>query len=349
MIFSTKLPLGAVVQWCRALKHGVDIGLSPVRIFRQQAKSGPAAGRELATIVADRLAAGESMADAVRAHRPRFPTLFVELVAVGEETGRLTETFTVLEDYFVAAVASRRQFMAALVWPGFMFVSAVFVVALVILVLGLMPTTGGKQLMAPFGQAMLGVQGATIWLAGAGAVTAVAVLSFLYVRESDSVRSKVESAGLSVPGLAECFRAFALQRFSMALHMAAEAGLKADRSLKLSFRATANQAYIREGEAAAKQARRGQAVGPTLTACGRRLFPDEFLDAVNVGEESGQLAEVMARQAEAYRDESIRRTKFLTGLAGGLVYAAVGLLIIVMIARFVMAIAGVYDDAMKGL
>ena len=348
MVFSRRLPLGAVVQWCRALRHGLDIGLSPVRIFRQQAKSGPAAGRELAVALADRTAAGESLADALRADRARLPTLFVELTAVGEETGRLTETFTVLEDYFVTAAANRKLFLAALVWPCFMYLSAVGVIALMLLVLGLLAPAGGKP-FDPLGLGLTGPRGALIWLGFAGAVTAVAVASFLYVRESESVRAKVESAGLGVPGLGDCFRAFALQRFAVTLHMAAEAGLKADRALKLSFQATANEAYTREGERAAKAVRKGDAIAPTLTACGRKLFPDEFLDSVHVGEESGRLAEVMAKQAAAYRDEAVRRTQFLTSLAGGLVYAAVGLMLMVVIGRMVMSIAGVYDDALRGL
>ena len=348
MLFSSQLPLGAVVQWCRALKHGVDIGLSPVKIFRQQAKSGPTAGRALAAAVAERVAGGESLADALRAHRVRFPTLFVELVAVGEETGRLTETFEVLEDYYVTAVSSRKQFLAALVWPLFMYGSAVGVIALMLLVLGMLAPPGGKA-FDPLGLGLTGVRGATIWLAAAGAVSGAAGLTFLYVRESESLRAKVESAGLNVPGLADCFRAFALQRFAVTLHMAAEAGLKADRALKLSFRATANAAYTRAGETAAKKARKGEAIAPILTAAGHTLFPDEFLDSVHVGEESGRLAEVMARQAAAYRDEAVRRTKFLTSLAGGLVYAAVGLMVIVIIGRMVMSIAGIYDDALRGI
>ena len=30
MLFSSKVAIPALVQWCRALRHGVDIGLPPV-------------------------------------------------------------------------------------------------------------------------------------------------------------------------------------------------------------------------------------------------------------------------------------------------------------------------------
>ena len=67
MIFSPRLPLSAIVSWCRALRHGINIGLSPVKIFKQQAKSGPSAARALATTLAERLAQGSSLENAMNA------------------------------------------------------------------------------------------------------------------------------------------------------------------------------------------------------------------------------------------------------------------------------------------
>ncbi len=348
MLFTSQLPPAVLVPWCRALRHGVDIGLPPAKIFRQQAKNGPAAGRLLAARLADRLATGESLADAARADRPMFPTLFLELVAVGEETGRLTETFEALEDYFETAVKSRRLFAAAIAWPGFMYVSAVFVIAFMLLVLGLLAPAGGKP-FDPLGLGLTGVAGALTWLAAAGTVTGLVVVGFLFARGNDAVRAKVESGGLGVPGLAGCFRAFALNRFSTAMQMTGEAGLSADRALKLSLRATANDAYAKQADWAAKQARGGEEIAPTLQVCGTKLFPGEYVEAVEVGETAGRLPEVMARLAVQYRDEAARKLKFLAGLAGGLVYAMVGLMVIVLIVRILMSIAGVYQEAFDGI
>ena len=64
---------------------------------------------------------------------------------------------------------------------------------------------------------------------------------------------------------------------------------------------------------------------------------------------TGSLAEVMAKRSEQYRDAAGRKLKWLTMLAGGSVYAMVGLMIIVVIIRMVMSIGAVYDDALKGV
>ncbi len=348
MLLSQKLSPAALAQWCRALKHGSGIGLPTAKLFRQQARSGPAAARPTAAAIAERLEDRQSLADAVAASRAKLPALFVELVAVGEEAGRVPEAFEALEVYFDQATKARRTFLAALIYPGFTFVAAVLVVALMLLLLGILVPAGGQPFDA-LGLGLTGPRGAIVWLAVTGGLSAAAVVFTLWARDSDRVRPGLEANALGVPLLGPCFKAFALERFSMALHMTAEAGIKADRAVALSLRATANRAYAVEAVRAGKRLRGGRTVTEVVAACRPGLFPDEFKDAVEVGETSGQLAEVMTRQAGNYRDEAARRTLFLAKLAGGLVMAGVGLLVIIVIARILMSIGGVYADAMKGL
>jgi type IV pilus assembly protein PilC len=341
-MFSKKVPLAALIQWCRALRHGLDVGLSPVKVFRQQAKSGPHQVRPLAAQLADELAEGESVAAALKPHQNRFPMLFVALVTVGEQSGRLAETFGELEQYFETVQSSRKDFLRALIWPGISYFGAILVIALLLLILGLIgdPFRLGK---------MAGVEGAMLWLTATGLFTAAVVSLYLFARDNEVVRGKIEGLALYIPGLSGCFRAFALQRFSMAMHMTAEAGLKADKSLQHSFRATSNEQYTRHAESAAKEARKGEPVADILPRYGSALFPDEFLDSINIGETTGQLAEVMEKQAEYYRAEAGRKLKVLTMLAGGAVYLMVGMFIIVLIFMIAQQVMKPYNDAMNAV
>ncbi len=344
MLFSSKLPVAALAQWCRALKHGLNIGLSPVKVFRQQARGGPVAGRPLAATLADRLEKGESLEDALADHRGRFPTLFLELTTLGEKTGRLTETFTELERYFDDVLSARKQFASALMYPAIMYVASVMTVAVMVLVLGLLG--GGFD---PLGFGLMGPTGALAVVTLGALAAAAVVVGFLIVRDNEAIRGKLEALSLRVPAVGPCFRAFALLRFSTALHMTGEAGLRVDKGLRLAFRATANDAYLSLAEPAAAVAKKGGSIHEALEPGRGRLFPEEFLDSVHVGEVTGQLPEVMAKQAAVYRDEAARKLKTLTMLAGMAVYAMVGLMVIVMILRIAMSIGGVYQDAMKGL
>lgn len=329
-MFRSPCPLPALILWCRALRHGLDIGLSPVRIFKQQAKSGPAVFRPLAEGMAKRLEDGDSLSDALKPEAWRFPLLFVELVAVGEQAGRLPSVFAELEKHYEEVQSARRQFLTSLVWPGIMYLGAIGVLTLLILVLGSLGTK-----LDPLGLGLTGTSGAFWFFAYAMMFTAFVVGSAFIVVRTPNAMAKAEALALKLPGLAPIARSFALHRFSMAAHMTIEAGLRADRVLKSSLRATANKAYQQEGDRAAKLCRKGQEIVEALQQLGPHLFPEEFVQAVAIGEESGRLAEVLHKEAEIYREASIRGMKILTRIVSGLVYAIIAILVIVSIFRVV--------------
>ncbi len=344
-MFRSPCPLPALILWCRALHHGLDIGLPPPRIFRQQAKSGPAVFRDMATRIADRLDDGDSLSDAFRQDAWRFPLLFVELIAVGEQAGRLPSVFAELEKHYEEVQTAQRQFLTALIWPAIMYVGAIMTLSVLILVLGSVQGLSGKPL-DPLGFGLVGASGAFWFLTYAALFTSFVVGSAFIIIRTPNARAKAEAYALRIPGLAPVSRAFALHRFSMAAHMTIEAGLRADRVLKSSLRATANRAYQSEGERAAKLCRKGNEIVETLGKLGPTLFPDEFIQAVHVGEESGRLAEVLHKEAQHYREASLRGMKFLVRLITGLVYACIAILVIICIFRVIGVYTGQVDEAL---
>lgn len=348
MLFSRQFGTVTLMAWCRTLQVGLDAGLSPVKLFKQQAKSGPAEGREVAADVARMLGKGDSVADALRRHRTRFPDMMLELVEVGEQAGRLADAFRELETYFEASHTAARQFRSAMIWPAFTYCGAVLIIAFMLLVLGELASPGTKP-FDPLGLGLLGVSGAVTFVLVVGTLTAVILLVVLLLKNHPSTRDRFTAFGMRLPGVSPCVRAFALYRFSVATAMTHEAGMPADRSLRSAFRATANARYLAAEPRAVKVVKGGRTVSKALAGCGRDLFPEEFLDAVGIGEVTGNVTEVMGRQADVYREDALRKMKGLTKVASGAVYAVVALLVIVVILRMVTSIGGVYSDAMRGL
>src|SRR5262245_11166491 len=165
MLFSSsKCPLPALVMWCRTLHHSLAAGLDPVKIFKPQAKSGPRALRDVATDVAAKLGAGESMEDAFEPYQNRFPPLFIELVAVGEQTGRLEDTFRELEQYYDSTLSIQRNFRSQLAYPAIQFVLAVFIISGLIFVLGMLAPSGKAVTTDPTGLGFTGTRGAIMFM-----------------------------------------------------------------------------------------------------------------------------------------------------------------------------------------
>jgi type IV pilus assembly protein PilC len=345
MLFSSRAPLSALIGWCRALNHGLKAGLSLVQVFRQQARSGPAALRPAADAIAGRMEKGDSLADALKPERHRFPPLFLELAGVAEKTGNVPEVFAELEDYYRLQQSTRRNFIAQIAWPVFQFVAAVGVIALLILVLGLI---GGDKPLTPIGMGLSGPRGAVIFLLMVGTAILLVALAVRVVLRTQRLRSAAEGFLLRLPGIGPCLQAIAMQRFCMALRMTWEAGLPADRALRFSLRATANEAFSRHEGAVAADIKRGSEVVEALAPCGP-VFPEGFLQALAVAETSGQIPEVMQRQSKYYREEVARRLGVLTVFASFAVWGFVALLLIVAIFRIASIYFGILNDFTKGI
>jgi len=344
MLFSSsKCPLPALVAWCRVLKHSLGAGLDPIKIFRQQAKSGPRALRGMAQEIADNLGKGESLEDALEPHRKRFPPLFVELVAVGEQSGRLEDTFSELADYYETTLKVQRDFRSQMAYPAIQFVAAVLIISGLIFVFSIL--SPGKDAT---GMGLTGAVGAFLFMGVMFGFVGGLLLMFKLSAENVQWRAKMEGAMLWLPGWGPALLNFALHRFCIALRMTTEAAMRAEKVMHYSFRATANNAFMRGEERAIAVAKKGAEVHEALEASGAP-FPEDFRHMVVVAEESGEMSEVMERLARNYREEGARRLKDAAQYTGWAMYGFVAIMIICAIFSIANQAFQPYRDAMQGL
>jgi type IV pilus assembly protein PilC len=319
-----------LATWCRAIRHGHGAGLTLVRMFEMQAKSGPQNLRDTARRIALKLESGQSLEEALTAEGPNLPELFVSLAIVGERSGRIPEVFGHLEEYYRLQGEMRREFRAQAVRPAVMFVGAVLVIAFTIFVLGLLagPDSGPA---APIGFGLTGTRGAILFLVVVGSVVGGLILAYKLFTNSVAKQAKFQAWLLRVPVVGPCVQSAALSRFCLALRLTLDSAMSPGKALRLSLRATDNGAFQEQADRIGKQVAKGQELAKAIGI--NPVFPSDFIAALHVGEESGQIPEVMARQAENYREETVRRTRALTRVMAGGVYLLVALFIIVAIFR----------------
>lgn len=343
MVWSRSLPVASLIEWCRALRHNLSAGLNLRDVFRQLAGRGPSPLRPIAGRISDRLADGDDLEAALEPEQGRFPPLFLAMTAVGEQTGTLPEVFAELEKYFLLQQKLRRQFWTQSAWPLFQLCAAVFVLAGMLFVLGLLGSN-----FAPLGSWFVGVRGAVKFLAIAfGAAVGLVALYFVLTRTLRR-RALVHDLLLRLPAVGPCLRAIALARFCLCLKLTLETALPLPRAVRLCLRATGNGHFLSRSEVIGRAIKDGEELSEALSRA--RVFPEEFLSIVATAEEGGRLPEVMAQQAEFYAEESERRLKVLTATASFLVWLlTAGLIIFMIFSIFLRAYLRPLQDALKGI
>jgi type IV pilus assembly protein PilC len=342
MLLGTRLSSKELAELCRVLRHYLSAGLTLVDVFRQQAKKGRERVRPAATRIAAALGRGQGLEEALQAESGVFPVLFISLARVGERTGMLPEVFAELEKYYTRQQALRRKFLAEITWPVIQFVLSVFIVAGLIWIMGILPNK-----IDPLGLGLLGAKGAFIFLAVIFGTIGSLVTIYVVARRNLYGRA-VDERLLRIPVIGPCLRALALARFCLAFALTADTSMAVAAAIRLSLRATGNDAFASRSDAAEEAVRGGEEVTAALART--RLFPEEFLHVLSVGEETGQLPEVMRRQAVEYDDEAGRRLKVLATVASWGVWLFVAILIILTIFRVILrTYISALNDAMNGM
>ena len=324
------LPLSSLIELCRSLRHYLGAGLSLVDVFTQQAKRGRADLRAVAADILADLEEGNDLEHALERHPGRFPPLLVSLASVGEQSGNLPEVFAELEKYFKLQQQLRRQFRSQITGPVLRFVFSTLIIAGVLFVLGMLNST-----FDPLGFGLTGTGGALAFLGIVWGTVALLGGTYYLLTRSLRRRARVHALLLRLPAVGPCLEALALGRFCLALRLTTESAMPIAQAVRLSLRATDNEAFVARTEVVVRALNKGEDLTRALART--RLLPEDFVNILANAEEGGRVSEVMHHQAEHYDEESRRRLSILTQVAGAAVWVVVAGLMIFMIFRMYLA------------
>jgi len=334
-MFGPSYSYDGLAAWSRAIRHGHGAGLPLVRVFEMQAKSGPLALREMAGRIIQKLESGDTLEDSLASEGPALPELFVSLAAVGERSGRIPDVFAQLEEYYRLQHQMKREFRSQIAWPVFQFVLGVLVIAFTIFVLGLLAPDNPAE---PIGFGLAGTSGAILFLVIVSAFVGGAILALKIFTSTLAKRQGFEAWLLRVPIFGPCAQAIAMGRFCLSLKVTLDSSLSVTKAMRMSLKATGNSAFMAQADRIVKRLKKGEEIAGVLRL--NSVFPVEFLAMVHVGEESGQIPEVMAKQAEFYREETARRMKSATKTMALGIYALVAVFLIFMILKMASGYIG---------
>jgi type IV pilus assembly protein PilC len=324
--------LKPLAQLCRRLAVATGAGLEDRRIWRDEAERGGRAQRQAVSQIAAELARGRAIDDAIAAAGSYFPPLFQQMVAVGDASGQLDRTYRRLAEHYEQMLAARRTLLGALAWPGLQLAIALLTIGVVIWIstaLNLKAVDGAP--LDIFGFGLTGASGLSIYLTIV-ITAAIALLLFAQAWSRGMLWTRpLQHAALRLPAIGHAVRTLLLARFTWALRLVLDTSMDLRKALPLALDATGHDAYRRLGPHVARSISRGATLHAALAETGE--FPQELLDSLAVGEQTGMLAEVMERQSKEYQARSVTAIGVLARALGGVIWALIAVLIIVLIFR----------------
>jgi type IV pilus assembly protein PilC len=292
--------------------------------------------------VSDLVARGESFDAAIAQQAGWLPPLVVEMVRVGERSGATPEVFARLADHYDHRVTTQRNLARSFTWPSIQLVAAVAIVAGLIAVGGMLEGLDGEPIDF-LGFGLVGSSGVVTFLGLVlGAIAVVWGLA-AWVHQRRDLKERLIEIASRMPIVGSCLEKLGLSRIAWALALTLNVDLDLRRVAPLVLDASGNRRYARHAAAVSRMVGAGQPLSECFAATGE--FPVEFLNTLEVGEQTGNLVESSARLSKRYEEEAQHAIGVLSTLVGFLVWGLVSCLVVFLIVR----LAGFYTEMITDL
>lgn len=318
-------------QFVSILRAGVSVA-SVLAMLGQQTgnKKLRAAIREMQADVEK----GESLASSMRRHPKIFPAILVNMVAAGEASGNLEESFRQMELYFDRSKRTKSKVTSAMIYPCVLIV--VMIVVLIVMMTKIIPNflKTFEDMDAELPKLTQGVMAVCEWFKSWWWVpllvlVALIVGGVLFYR-TDKGKHFFGWLARKTPVVGNLTVKTACATFCRTMEVLIGSGLTLTDSMDLAASNMDNIYYLEAIRDARALVAEGTPLRESLLRTG--LFPPMVSNLVGVGEETGDLQSMMGKVADYYDEEVEEATKKLLNLMEPaiIIFMAVFVVIIVL-------------------
>lgn len=309
----------------RQLATLIDSGLPLLRSLTVLAKQEPnPVLKGTINALADSVQGGSTFSESLAQHPKIFNKLYVNMVKAGELGGVLEIVLNRLAEYQEKAQKLKNKIVSAMVYPAIvMFIAVAILIFLMIFIVPrfeeMFADMGGDGSLPLISQIVFG---ASRFLLERPLVVPNVVFLIIFVgflifmfqvwSNTKGGRVTVDKAKLSMPIIGDIQRKSAVSRFARTLGTLVTSGVPILQALNITRDTAGNVIISRAIERVHEAVKEGESIVTPLQASG--VFPDMVISMVDVGEETGQLPEMLLKVADVYDDEVDNSVTALTSI-----------------------------------
>ncbi|MFA5095394.1 MAG: type II secretion system F family protein [Candidatus Paceibacterota bacterium] len=327
--FTQKVPMKEIVILSRQISTLFEAQVSALKAFTMLAANteNKILSRKL-TEIGDDLQAGISISGALAKHPDIFSNFYVNMVKVGEETGKLNETFDHLANYLNRQYALTSKTRNALIYPIFVIVTFFVVMGLMFVVvipkLSAIILDSGQE--APiYTQIIIGMSDFFVNY-GFLVIIFLVLLGLWLWRLSSTEKGKIylDKMRLSIPAVGNLYRKLYLSRIADNMDTMLTSGVPIVRSIDITSEVVGSRVYMEILKDVAEGVKSGM---PFSIAFGRHeaQVPGIMVQMIKIGEETGSLGEILKTLADFYKREVDDAVDTLVGLIEPVMIVVLGL------------------------
>lgn len=317
-------------QFVSILRAGVSVA-SVLSMLGQQTgnKKLRAAIREMQADVEK----GESLATSMRRHPKIFPAILVNMVAAGESSGNLEESFRQMELYFERSKRTKSKVTSAMIYPCVLIV--VMIVVLIVMMTKIIPNflKTFEEMDAELPKLTQGVMAVCEWFESWWwvplLVLAALIVGGVLFHRTDKGKHFFGWLARKTPVVGNLTVKTACATFCRTMEVLIGSGLTLTDSMDLAASNMGNIYYLEAIRDARALVSEGTPLRESLVRTG--IFPPMVSNLVGVGEETGDLQSMMGKVADYYDEEVDEATKKLLNLMEPAIIIVMAVFVVIIV------------------
>jgi type IV pilus assembly protein PilC len=286
---------------------------------------------KILNFVIDDVSNGQPLSGSLSKFNNVFGDFAINIIAVGESTGILSENLTYLADELKKKYQLRKKVVGALVYPVFITIATLGITGMLTTFIfpKIMPIFTSLNVTLPLSTKIIIFTSNFLINWGVFVVLGfiIAFFAFLFtLKKSKKFHFLFDRLVLKLPFVGTMIQNYNLANISRTLSLLLRGGMTLSDALPIVGKSTANLVYRGEFETLSTVVSRGEKISTHLQKH-RKLFPDVFSQIVSVGERSGNLSETLTYLSDMYESEVEDSTKNLSSLIEPILMICMGLIV----------------------
>ncbi len=297
-------------------------------------------GKKL-TAIGDDLQAGLSISGALAKHPDIFSSFYINMVKVGEETGKLNQTFLYLAEYLDRQYSLTSKTRNALIYPVFVVITFIVVMSLMFVVvipkLSSIILDSGQDV--PFYTTVVITISNIFVHYGFIMVIFLVLLGIWLWRLASTERGKIylDSMKLSLPAIGNLYKKLYLSRITDNLNTMLSSGVPIVRAIDITADVVGSRVYKEVLMSVADGVKSGLALSVAFSKH-KVEIPGILVQMVLVGEETGSIGTILKTLTDFYRREVDDAIDTLVGLIEPVMIVVLGLGVGILLVSVLMPI-----------
>lgn len=295
---------------------------------------------EILTQVADDLQGGSPISKALARHPKVFSNFYVNMVRSGEESGKLSEIFGYLADYLDRTYEVMNKAQNALIYPAFVVVT--FFVVMTLMLTLVIPNVSkilldSGQEIPLYTKIVIGLSNLLVNY-GAFVLIALVIGGFFVFRAMQTPAGRLffDNLKLETPYIGDLYEKLYLSRISDNFATMLVSGVPVVESVEITGSVVGSAVYEQILAQVGEDVKGGAAISDALAK--HNQIPGIMIAMIKVGEETGELGNILNTLAKFYRREVSTSVDTLVDLIEPLMIVFLGLGVGILLAAVLIPI-----------